>query len=161
MKQNLEIDHRWDGAGLVFRRAPKSAGAKHLFKRGDSLHVTITALGDMHDIEFVADLSASISRRDERRRARIIRGSLIGAGLMGLGIAGLTNRVNFGDFVPMFFGVGFGRRALGRVRAAASDRDAIERRVANELARLCARIDDPTLVDADPPDYGDDEDDDD
>ena len=162
LKQDLEIDHRWNGEGLLFRRAPKGAGVKHLLRRGDSLHVTITAVDGMHEIDFVADLSASIARRDERRRSRIIKGSVIGAGLMAIGIAGLThNGVSFGDFIPMFFGVGFGRRALGRVRAAASDRDAIERRVANELARLCARIDDPTLLEADPPDEGYDDDDED
>ena len=141
--QDLEVDHTHGGEGLVFCRAPKSAGAKHLLKRGDALHVTITDHGHAHEIEFVADLGGSIARRDERRRSRVVKGGLISVGLVALGVFGFRNGVDFRDLIPIAFGAGFGRRASRRMRAADADRAAIQRRVANTLVELCMRIDDP------------------
>ncbi|MEY2417680.1 MAG: hypothetical protein QOG90_360 [Actinomycetota bacterium] len=135
--QDLEVDRRHEGPGLLFVRTKESTAESHVFKRGDSLRVVITDTGHGHDIEFDADLRASIDRKSHDRSRRVLRGYAVGAFFAVLGARGLLHGVDFGDFVLLAIGAGFGRRAFGRAQSASDGLDDLQRKVANELNRVC------------------------
>ena len=145
--QDLEVDRRHEGEGLVFRRADSNTASEHLFRRGDTLQVIITADPRGHDVEFIADLSGSLRRKSESRRGHVVRSFGLAGLFAFLGVRGLIVDVSFGDFVLLGVGGLFSRRALRYANAAADDSDDLERKVANELNRVC----DDAELDSDEP----------
>jgi len=131
--QSLEIDRRYEGHGLLF--VATSSG--DLFKKGDTLQVTITATEEGHDVEFVADIQRSIARKSEDRSRRVIRGYALAGLFAVLGVRGLVHGVDFGDFVLFAIGANFGRRAFNRSQSTEEKVDELQRKVANELNAVC------------------------
>ena len=132
-KESFEVDRRHPGPGLLFC----ATASGDLFKKGDTLTAVITDTGDGHEVEFVADLGSSLSRRSENRTRRVIRGYALAGLFAVLGVRGLVHGVDFGDFVLLAIGAGFGRRAFGRSQGNAESIDKMQRKVANELNRVC------------------------
>ena len=131
---SLEVDRRHIGPGLLF--VCTSSG--NLFKKGDSLQMVITATPEGHDVEFVADIRSSISRKSEHTRQRVIRGYALAGLFAALGARGLLhNGADVGDFVLFAIGAGFGRRAFSRSQSGFDKLDEMQRKVANALNRVC------------------------
>ena len=141
VKQDLELDRRHDGEGLVFRRAKESTpAAKHLFKKGDLLQVVITEHRDGHDIDFTADLRGSLRRKSDDRRSTTIRSGALAALFAYLGVRGVVgpgSELGIVDFV--FFGLSarFGYRAARTAQSADEDLDELHTKVANALSQVC------------------------
>jgi hypothetical protein len=128
---DLEIDRRHDGDGLLFLATASGA----LFKRGDRLRVAITPVDGGHEVEFVAELIASVRRRSDARRRHVVRSGAFAALFAYLGLRGLVD-VSVGDFVLLGLSAMFGRRAF-RFASKDDDVDELERKIANELNRVC------------------------
>lgn len=137
LAQDLEVDRRHQGEGLIFRRSESSVAPDHLFRRGDALQVVITPDPRGHDVEFIADLSGSLRRESESRRGHVVRSFGLAGLFAFLGVRGLIVDVSFGDFILLGVGGLFSRRALRYANAAVDDADDLERKVANELNRVC------------------------
>ena len=132
-EHKLEIDRRHGGPGLLF---VASAGGP-LFARGDTLQVVITPDADGHEVEFVSELRTSLRRKAEQRRGHVVRSSLFAALFGYLGVRGLIIDVSFGDFMLLGVSGLFGRRAMRYARKASDDFDEVERKLVNELNRVC------------------------
>jgi hypothetical protein len=138
LRQDLEIDHRHDGDGLLFRRRKESTpNVEHLLKRGDSLQVIITADAGGHDIEFAADLSGARQRKSEGRRGKAIRSGIVAA-LFGYFAVkgGLNNQLDLLDLIWVGISARFGVRAA-RLASSDPDLEHLERDVAAALNRVC------------------------
>ena len=89
VSQDLEVDRRHEGEGLLFRRGDTNAAAEHLFRRGDALQVIISADPRGHDVEFIADLAGSLRGKSESRRGHVIRSFGLAGLFAFLGVRGL------------------------------------------------------------------------
>ena len=136
--QSLEIDRRHEGAGLLF--CATTSG--DLFKKGDALHVVITATDDGHDVEFTADLSNSVKRRNESGQGEAIRSGLWAAFFGVLAVRGVIPPNGLDVIDILFFGLAIrsGRRAAMRRSRAEEKIDELQRKVANELNAVCDEV---------------------
>ncbi len=138
LRQDLEIDHRHDGDGLLFRRKKHSTpNVKPLLKRGDSLQVIITADPAGHDIEFVADLAGARQKSADTRRRHVVRSGIVATVFGYFAIrGGLNNQLDILDLIWVGISARFGLRAA-RLANSDPDLDHLERDVAAALNRVC------------------------
>lgn len=140
--QDLEADRSDHGEGTLFRPRPDpQTSGPWFFGKNDSLRVIVIPHDDDIEVQFVADLRGMHRRGDSWKQGQYIRGALVTGFLLSLGVAGLTNGVDFGDFVLLGAGALMGRRSVARARGEADSREEIERNLANALERVCDEMD--------------------
>ena len=136
--QDLESDRRHDGDGLVFRRKKESTPeVTHLLKKGDALQVIITAEGAVHDVEFIADLSGSIKRKTESRRAGAFRAGAWATMFGAVAAINLARGVNVADFIWVLLSARSVRHVTQALGPPAEAIDELQRDLANALNRVC------------------------